>query len=131
MHPENTSDEKELAHQLKKHHARRMRRMGTKFVFFALLAIPFASGATMLLWNWLMPAIFGLHSIGFLQALGLLLLSKLLFGGFHGGGRRRRGPRWDRHMMARWEAMSPEERRKMIEAFRACRKGGEAEATPA
>lgn len=32
-----------------------------------------------LLWNWLMPAIFGLKSISFLQALGLCVLSGLLF----------------------------------------------------
>ena len=31
-----------------------------------------------------MPAIFGLHAISFWQALGLLVLSKILFGGFHG-----------------------------------------------
>ena len=33
-----------------------------------------------LLWNWLMPEIFGLGTITYLQALGLLLLSRLLFG---------------------------------------------------
>ena len=32
-----------------------------------------------LLWNWLMPAIFGLTQIKLTQALGLLLLSNLLF----------------------------------------------------
>ena len=43
------------------------------------------------LWNALMPALFGLHTLTFWQALGLLLLTKLLFGGFHrhsGGGKR-------------------------------------------
>ena len=34
---------------------------------------------TMLLWNWLMPDIFGLTQIDFWQALGLLVLSTLLF----------------------------------------------------
>ena len=38
----------------------------------------------MYLWNWLMPAIFGLGIITFWQAIGLGLLSKLLFGGFGG-----------------------------------------------
>ena len=38
----------------------------------------------MYLWNWLMPAIFGLTTITFWQAIGLGLLSKLLFGGFSG-----------------------------------------------
>ncbi len=59
------------------------------------------------LWNWLMPAIFGWRSITFVQALGLLVLSKILFGGFHrhGGGRR-----WKRGMDERWAKMSEEER---------------------
>ena len=39
-----------------------------------LLALP-----TMLLWNWLMPEIFGLVKIGFWQALGLNLLAGTLF----------------------------------------------------
>jgi hypothetical protein len=39
-----------------------------------LIAIP-----VMLLWNALMPDIFGLPTIGFWQALGLSILSSLLF----------------------------------------------------
>lgn len=35
----------------------------------------------MSLWNWLMPGIFGLPVITYFQALGLLLLSKLIFSG--------------------------------------------------
>lgn len=34
------------------------------------------------LWNWLMPAIFGLGVLTFWQAFGIVLLAKLLFGGF-------------------------------------------------
>jgi hypothetical protein len=105
--------------------------MRPKFLLFAVIAIPLVGAVMMLLWNWLMPSIFGLHSISFLQALGLLLLSKLIFGSFHGGGHRRCGPHWDRHMMERWDAMNPEERRKMIDALRAGRRGGEAETAPA
>ncbi|MGB5237283.1 MAG: hypothetical protein WBM43_08665 [Flavobacteriaceae bacterium] len=41
----------------------------------------------MLLWNWLLPAIFGLGTITFWQAVGIIILAKLLFGGFGGGGR--------------------------------------------
>ena len=33
-----------------------------------------------LLWNWLVPTIFGLPEISFIQALGLIGLVKLLFG---------------------------------------------------
>ena len=38
----------------------------------------------MSLWNWLAPEVFGARTIGFWQALGILVLSKILFGGFHG-----------------------------------------------
>jgi len=71
----------------------------------------------MQLWNWLMPAIFGLHRITFWQGLGLLVLGKILFGGFH----RHHGGRghWRHHMNERWEQMSPEER----ERFRAGMRG--------
>lgn len=34
------------------------------------------------LWNWLMPMLFSLKTITFWQAFGLVLLSKILFGGF-------------------------------------------------
>lgn len=47
----------------------------------------------MYLWNWLMPAIFGLTTITFWQAIGLGLLSKLLFGGFSGDKGKKKGRR--------------------------------------
>jgi len=40
---------------------------------------------TMWLWNWLMPEIFKLPAIGFWQALGILILSQILFRGWHVG----------------------------------------------
>ncbi len=64
-----------------------------KVVFFVIFgAIAIAALAllfgyvVMLLWNWLMPAIFGLGIITFWQAVGIVVLAKLLFGGFGGGG---------------------------------------------
>lgn len=39
-----------------------------------------APAICMWLWNWLMPAIFGLPTIGYLQALGLIILSRILVG---------------------------------------------------
>ena len=64
----------------------------------------------MSLWNWLAPAVFGLRTITLWQALGILILSKILFGGF-----RRRpgyGGPWRRRMSERWQQMTPEEREK-------------------
>jgi hypothetical protein len=63
----------------------------------------------MLLWNWLAPALFGLRQITFWQAIGLLALCRILFGGFGlGGGSHRSKSR--RRMAERWEQMTPEER---------------------
>jgi len=72
------------------------------------------------LWNWLMPALFGLHTITYWQAVGLFVLSKILLGGFHKHGRRGgRGRHWRGRMQEKWAGMSPEEREK----FRAGMKG--------
>ncbi len=49
-------------------------------IFLAFLAV--GSLAFMLLWNALLPVIFGLKAIGYWQAVGLLLLAKILFGGW-------------------------------------------------
>ena len=68
------------------------------------------------LWNWLVPALFGWHNITFWQALGLLLLSRILFGGWHGSGSGHSGHRrrWPRH----WDRMTPEEREKFRQDWR-------------
>jgi hypothetical protein len=70
----------------------------------------------MSLWNWLMPAVFGLRAITWVQALGLLVLCKILFGGFHGrpGSRRR----WKQDLAERWMEMSPEERERLRAGMR-------------
>ena len=48
--------------------------------FAIVAAFIFVGGfAVMSLWNWLIPSIFGLATITWLQALGLLVLSKILF----------------------------------------------------
>jgi len=50
-------------------------------VFFAAL---FAVAVTFL-WNWLMTDLFGLKAINYYQAFGLVLLARLLVGGWHKG----------------------------------------------
>jgi hypothetical protein len=99
---------------MKKHRILR----GLKFLLFILLAATVFSFVVMWLWNRLMPAIFSLHAISFWQALGLLVLSRILFGGFH--GRPGFAMHWRQRMMERWEQMTPEEREK----FRAGMRGG-------
>jgi hypothetical protein len=87
-----------------------------RFAAIAVVAITVFSFVVMNLWNWLVPPIFGWHSINFWQALGLLVLSKILFGGFRGGPGR--GMHWRHRMMERWQQMTPEEREKFREGMR-------------
>jgi len=68
------------------------------------------------LWNWLAPELFGLRQIAFWQALGLLALCRILFGGFGGRGFHRSNFR--RRMAERWERMTPEEREKFRQGMR-------------
>ena len=72
------------------------------------------SYAVMLLWNCLIPGIFGYSVINFWQAMGLFVLSKLLFGFGRGGGRGPFGgggaPWMRRKMEQKLAGMTPEER---------------------
>lgn len=63
----------------------------------------------MYLWNWIMPTLFtGAMAIDYWRAIGLLLLCRILFGGFRGHGHHS----WQekREHWQRWQAMTPEER---------------------
>ena len=94
-----------------------MRRRWYWIVPFAIIGIPlflFIGGEVVMhLWNWLLPPLFGWRTLTFWQALGLLLLCRILFGGLghsgHGPGRRR------------WRGgcrnMSPEDREKFRRAM--------------
>jgi hypothetical protein len=92
-----------------------------KIAIFLTIAIAVFGNVVTYLWNWLMPTLFGLPAITFSQALGLLVLSWILFGGFRG---LRGGPgyrrRWQRRMMERWEQMTPEEREKFRQGLGRC-----------
>src|SRR5213595_585985 len=68
------------------------------------------------LWNWLLPPLFGWRQITFWQALGLLALCRILFGGHGGHGFDRSSFR--RKMDERWERMTPEERDKFRQGIR-------------
>jgi hypothetical protein len=79
------------------------------FIAIASLGVFVFSGAVMLLWNNILPAVFHVGAITFWQAMGILVLSKLLFGGFRG----RRGiGAWNgrKRMFGKWQNMSAEEK---------------------
>jgi hypothetical protein len=70
----------------------------------------------MLLWNELVPALFNGPVITYWQAVGLLILSKILFHGFggrhHGHHHRDRKEEMKRRFMQRMDRMTPEQREK-------------------
>jgi hypothetical protein len=74
------------------------------------------------LWNWLLPSLFGWRQITFWQALGLLLLCRILFGGLgvRGSHRSNMRSRMRDRMAERWEQMTPEERERVRERWSRC-----------
>jgi hypothetical protein len=82
----------------------------------------------MLLWNALLPAVIGVGTITFWQAIGILILSKILFGGFSGGHghHRHHGHYGHAGHEGRWMHLSPEEREKMKAEWKSRCEGREA-----
>ena len=90
--------------------------MRKRWIFIAPLAIlgiaafiAIGGELVMHLWNWLLPPLFGWHQITFWQALGMLVLCRILFGGFGGHGRSRSNGRG---------RMTPEERERFRQRMR-------------
>ena len=83
-----------------------------KIFFFLLAAIGFVALAglvVMKLWNVLLPDILGVQEVNFWQAVGILVLSRILFGGWGKFGRHHSNPKraiW----REKWHAMSNEEK---------------------
>lgn len=91
-----------------------MRYSKGKKILFAILIIPLVIfvfvTVVMYLWNWLIPELFNGPVVTFWQAFGLILLSKILFGGFKGGGHRSGPSKWGDNWKQKFKDMSPEER---------------------
>ena len=81
-----------------------------------LLFVVIGGEVVLHLWNWLLPPLFGWREITFWQALGLLALCRILFGGFgfHGSAH----SNWRRRMEERCENMTPEERERFRQRMR-------------
>ena len=86
------------------------------YFFIPLIVVAFIGFGffTMHLWNWLMPLLFHLPEITFWQTIGLMVLSRLILGGFGGHHRSRHG-HFRSQMHEKWETMTPEEREKFRE----------------
>jgi hypothetical protein len=89
-----------------------------------LVFIAIGGEVVKLLWNWLLPPLFGWRQVNFWQGLGLLALCRILFGGLglHGSPRsnvsRRMADRMADRVAERWEAMTPEERERFRQRIR-------------
>jgi hypothetical protein len=70
-----------------------------------LLFIAIGGGIVQYLWNWLLPLLFGWREISFWQALGILALCRILFGGSGWRG-------------SRCERMAPGERERFRQRMR-------------
>jgi len=91
-------------------------RWGLRFVVMAAALLVLVSLVVMYLWNWFAAPLFGRPEIGLVQAAGLLLLCRILFGGLRGYA----GMHWRRRLAQRWEQMSPEERERFRAGMRGC-----------
>ena len=79
-----------------------------------LLFIAIGGEVVLQLWNWLLPPIFGWRQITFWQALGMLALCRILFGGFGGTVPAPVPPSHGRAL----GAMTPEERERFRQRMR-------------
>ena len=71
------------------------------------------TAVVMWLWNWLLPELFGLTTITFWQALGILVLSKILFGGWM----HKKGGKDHCHSPGSWKQLNPDEQQSMKQKF--------------
>src|SRR5271167_3147523 len=108
---------------LRKHEGLDMRPKMKKLIWIVpaaiigiALFIAIGGGIVMQLWNWLLPPLFGWRLLTFWQAIGMLALCRILFGGVSGRGFRRSYS--GRRMAERWERMTPEEREKFRQGMR-------------
>lgn len=93
-----------------------------KIILMIAVVLGVVSFVAMSLWNWLVPVLFSGPVITYWQALGLLVLTRLLFGGFHPRGH----GRWKHHHHGRhgpWKHMTDEERAQMRDRLHRHRRG--------
>jgi hypothetical protein len=86
-------------------------------IFIMLVICAVFGVAVMLLWNALMPPVFGLPQLDYLKSAGLLILARLLFGGIGGGWGARRDMYMFHHgnkLREMWMNMSADERKEFI-----------------
>ena len=85
-------------------------------LFFVAACVSLFSFIVMTLWNAILPEVIHVTTITFWQAMGIIVLSKILFGGFGGWGHKKH--EWKRRMDQKWQHMTPEEREQFKENWK-------------
>ncbi|MCG8328400.1 MAG: hypothetical protein MI974_11975 [Chitinophagales bacterium] len=88
------------------------------FIGMAILFVLVLGGVVMLLWNAILPDLVGVKPIQFWQAIGLLILSRILFGGFKFGPKGKKHYARRRQWKEKWMNMNEEERAAFKERWR-------------
>ena len=89
------------------------------FIVLGVAAFILFGWAIQSLWNILLPELFGWKSITFWQAMGLFILSKILFGGFTSKCKRGEHSNWGMgYWKHKWTNMSPEQKEKIKQRMR-------------
>jgi ABC-type multidrug transport system fused ATPase/permease subunit len=83
-------------------------------LLFGAAVISLLAVVVMYLWNALIPVLFSLSALTFWQALGLLLLCRILFGGLNGHFSRMSHHTSSHPLREKWMKMSEHERREFI-----------------
>lgn len=88
----------------------------TLFTIIGVAVLAAIGAVVMLLWNVLVPEIFGITAINFWQALGLLVLARIFFGGLHHNHsyKGKDVKHSHNHLFEKWKNMTPEERKEFI-----------------
>lgn len=86
------------------------------WILFGVLVVALVTYLTQQLWNWLIPELFGGPVITYWQMLGLIVLSKILLGGFKGG--HKGGHSWKARAHEKFSRLSPDEREVLKQKMR-------------
>jgi len=96
------------------------------FLLFFVVMLLLLSAVVMLLWNAILPPLLHVGNINYGQSVGLLVLCRILFGGFRFGGPPRKSFGPSNHLRDKWMNMSDEEKAQFRSEWqKRCGKRGE------
>jgi len=88
------------------------------FLLFVAAALLVLGAIVMLLWNAILPSLLNINYINYWQAVGLVVLCKILFSSFRPGASGGRPPFGRLHWKDKWSTMSEEEKAKFKEEWK-------------